>query len=109
MFTTLHYSVNTFAGDKLDFEFPLHPETQSAVRVRQLLTAMLASLDHELRALGESANGDVMQALAMALAVRTAMLHAPYEIGRDLSAELVANSLTAAEDCVRQPGMVGHA
>jgi len=70
---------------------------------------MLAALDRELRVLADSANGDVMQALAMALAVRTAMLHAPYEIGRDLSAELVASSLTAAEDAVRWPGIVGHA
>lgn len=105
----LPYDVTTATGERITFEFPLHAETQSAMRVAQLLTAVLGSLDRELRVLGHTANGDVMQALAMALAARTAMLHAPYALGRQLATDLAATALAAAEQCGRDDGGAGHA
>jgi len=105
----LPYDVTTVTGEKIAFEFPLHAETQSAMRVSQLLTAVLGVVDRELRVLGNTANGDVMQALAMALAARTAMLHAPYAVGRQLAFDLVATALAAAEHCERDDGGAGHA
>ncbi|MBS1218134.1 MAG: hypothetical protein H6R21_1267 [Proteobacteria bacterium] len=104
----LPYAVITATGEKISFEFPLHAETQSAMRVSQLLTAVLGVVDRELRVLGNTANGDVMQALAMALAVRTAMLHAPYAVGRRLATDLAVGALGAAAHCVRDQGSVGH-
>ncbi len=109
MATTLPYDVITGTGEKIAFEFPLHSETQSAMRVSQLLDAILGTLDRELRVLGNTANGDVMQALAMALAVRTAMLHAPYDIGQQLAADLALTALAAAEDGRHDPGITGNA
>jgi hypothetical protein len=108
MAATLPYLAHTATGEKIEFAFPLHAQTRSGMRVEQLLGAVLGAIDREMRVLGETANGDVLQALAMALAVRTAMLHAPYAVGRDLSAELAASALAAAGECVRQPGVVGH-
>jgi hypothetical protein len=105
----LPYDVITATGEKIAFEFPLHAETQSAMRVSQLLTAVLGVVDRELRVLGNTANGDVMQALAMALAARTAMLHAPYAVGRQLATDLTATALAAAEHCERDDGGAGHA
>ncbi|MCE2998254.1 MAG: hypothetical protein LW892_00255 [Betaproteobacteria bacterium] len=105
----LPYEVLTATGEKIAFEFPLHPETQSAMRVSQLLGAVLGTLDRELRVLGNTANGDVMQALAMALAVRTAMLHAPYTVGQELATALAAHALAAAGHCERDTGAVGNA
>jgi len=105
----LPYEVKTATGEKIAFEFPLHAETQSAMRVSQLLDAVLATLDRELRVLGDTANGDVMQALAMALAVRTAMLHAPFEVGRQLAVDLATTALAAAEHSRHDPGVVGNA
>ena len=105
----LPYEVLTATGEKIAFEFPLHPETQSAMRVSQLLGAVLGTLDRELRVLGNTANGDVMQALAMALAVRTAMLHAPYPVGQALATALAVDALAAAGDCARDAGRVGNA
>jgi len=105
----LPYDVTTVTGERIAFEFPLHEETQSAMRVSQLLTAVLAAVDRELRVLGNTANGDVMQALAMALAARTAMLHAPYAVGRQLASDLVATALATAEHCERDDGGAGHA
>ena len=104
----LPYDVTTATGEKITFEFPLHGETQSAMRVSQLLTAVLGVIDRELRVLGNTANGDVMQ-LAMALATRTAMLHAPYAVGRQLATDLAATALAAAEHCERDDGGAGHA
>jgi len=105
----LPYAVTTATGEKINFEFPLHEETQSPMRVSQLLTSVLSVLDRELRVLGDTANGDVMQALAMALAVRTAMLHAPYATGRQLASVLTATALAASERCERDDGGAGHA
>jgi len=109
MAQTLPYDVTTATGEKIAFEFPLHAETQSAMRVAQLLNALLGTLDRELRVLGNTANGDVMQALAMALAVRAAMLHAPYPVGQELATALAANALAAAGHCERDAGTVGNA
>jgi len=105
----LPYDVITATGEKIAFEFPLHEETQSPMRVSQLLTAVLAAVDRELKILGNTANGDVMQALAMALAARTAMLHAPYAVGQKLATDLANTALAAAERCERDDGGAGHA
>lgn len=106
---TLPYDVTTATGEKIAFEFPLHTETQSAMRVAQLLDAVLGTLDRELKVLGNTANGDVMQALAMALAVRTAMLHAPYAVGQQLAADLAATALAAGGAGRHDPGAYGNA
>lgn len=53
----LPYDVTTATGECIAFEFPLHGETQSAMRVSQLLTAVLGAVDRELRVLGNTANG----------------------------------------------------
>jgi hypothetical protein len=109
MAANLPYDVKTATGESIAFEFPLHAETQSGMRVSQLLDAVLGTLDRELRVLGNTANGDVMQALAMALAVRTAMLHAPYAVGQQLAVDLTGSALAAAGHCRRDPGLVGNA
>ncbi|MGD8977361.1 MAG: hypothetical protein PVG91_07125 [Gammaproteobacteria bacterium] len=70
----LPYRATTSTGNQFDFEFPLHDETVSAVTVSNLLNALLATLDREIRLVGQVGNGDVLQALSMALAVRTRIL-----------------------------------
>ncbi len=109
MAKTLPYDVTTATGERISFEFPLHDETQSAMRVSQLLDAVLGALDREIRVLGATANGDVMQALAMALAVRTAMLHAPYSVGHQLAADLAATALAAGGSGRHDTGAYGNA
>ena len=70
----LPYRATTSTGNQFDFEFPLHAETVSAVHVSNLMSAILAALDREIKLHGQVGNGDVLQAVAMALAVRTRML-----------------------------------
>ena len=45
----------------------------------------------------------------MALAARTAMLHAPYAVGRQLATDLAVAALAAAEHSERDDGGAGHA
>lgn len=101
---TLPYRVNTATGATYDIDFPLHAETVSPMRVNQLLSAVLERLDREIRVLGETANGDVLQALAMALAVRAGMIHAPKTLTDRLAQELVQTALGA----VGKPRETGH-
>lgn len=93
MSKTLPYRADTARGNRFDFDFALHPETASAVHVANLLSTTLAALDREIRTLGDVGNGDVLQALAMALAVRTRMLPGNPEALAKLSDELLDTAL----------------
>lgn len=105
----LPYRVETATGDVLDIDFPLHDATSSPVRINQMLTAVLDALDRDIKVCGETANGDVLQAMAMALAVRARMIHAPVEITRNLANELLQMAAAAASDAVRKSPEGGNA
>jgi len=106
----LPYRYTTPTGDAVSFEFALHPETGSAVRVQQLLDRLVETLDHEIGILGDTCNGDVLQALAMALAVRTEMIPADPRMTRNLARDVVERALRSLSEAQhRQTGPVGHA
>lgn len=109
MMKRLPYRVTTATGAVLDIEFPLHAETVSPVRVGQLLSATLEQIDRELEILGDTANGDVLQALAMALAVRAAMIDGPRHVTDALASDLLETALAAVETPPPYNGPVGHA
>lgn len=106
---SLPYSVKTGTGDQFDIEFPLHPDTQEVVRVTQLLSAILATIDNDIASMGETSNGDVLQAAAMALAIRARMIHAPHETVEGLTRELVETALNAVAESERITPRIGHA
>jgi hypothetical protein len=74
MASRLPYRAETASGNRFDFDFELHPETVQPVHVSNVLTAILGAVDREIALQGDVGNGDVLQALAMALAVRTRLL-----------------------------------
>ena len=90
------YRATTASGNQFEFEFDLHPETVQPVHVSNLLTAVLEAVDREIGILGRVGNGDVLQALAMALAVRTRMLAGGSEQVDGLVRELLATALASA-------------
>lgn len=92
----LPYCATTASGNQYAFEFPLHPETGSAVTVSNLLDAVLGAVDREVRQLGAVSNGDVLQALAMTLAVRTRILPGNPEALAGLARQLLDDALSAA-------------
>jgi uncharacterized protein YgbK (DUF1537 family) len=106
---SLPYRAITESGAVLEVSLPLHEHTASPMRVQQLLTALEETLTREIHVLGTTSNGDILQALAMALAVRAGLVEAApgpaLGLARDLVATATAAVATAA--LVRLPA--GHA
>ena len=105
----LPYRAQTATGDTIDIEFPLHAETESPAKVSQLLTAILKTINKEVAVAGPMANGDVLQAVAMAVAIRSRMIHAPSEITSDLAKTVIAYALDAATNAKINRAMHGNA
>ena len=103
------YRARTATGDSFDIDFPLHAETGSAMRVEQLVTAVLQTIARELAVGGETSNGDVLQALAMSMAIRARMIHADMASLDRLSKELLHDALEAAAAAERQAPPSGRA
>ena len=89
----LPYRARTATGDTFDVEFPLHIETGDPVKVSQLISVLLEAIDGEMAITGETSNGDVLQAVAMTLAIRAGLIHAPLEASASLTKELVSTAL----------------
>lgn len=94
----LTYTTVTASRDHLRFRFPLHPLTESSEQVADLLTRILDAIDQGIRDDGSASDGDVMQALCMALAVRTRMVEAAHGPVHRLATELAASALGADSD-----------
>ena len=105
----LPYRATTGTGDVFDIEFPLDPGTGDAVRIHQLLSDLLLATDRAVALSEPMSNGDVLQAMAMVLAVRARMIHAPAGTRGRLAVQLLARALDAAEAAERQAPTSGHA
>lgn len=105
----LPYRATTRTGDVYDIEFPLHGETGDAVRVGQLVSAVLEAIDKDIALAGETSNGDVLQAVAMTMAIRAEMIHAPHEATEKLAKHLVNKALDAMAGSTRHRPRAGHA
>lgn len=92
----LPYRATTATGNQFDFEFELHPETASAVQVANVLGEVLGAVDREIKLQGQIGNGDVLQALCMAVAVRARMLGGNAETIDTLSRELLNTALSSS-------------
>ena len=105
----LPYRVRTKTGSVYDFEFPLHGETGNPGMVGRLVSGLLDVVDRELATPGDASNGDVLQAIAMAMACRARMIHAePGTVG-DLCRTLLATALDAAGKAGDGSPATGHA
>lgn len=105
----LPYRATTGTEDIFDIDFPLDPHTSDAVHLHQLLSDLLLATDRAVSRANPMSNGDVLQAMAMALAVRTRMIHAPAETRGNLAVRLVCRAIDAAEGASRQAPQAGHA
>ena len=105
----LPFRARTTSGDLFDIEFPLHAETQSAVRVAQLISAVLEAIDKDIALAGETSNGDVLQAAAMAMAIRARMIDVPHETLQRLSQQLLEDALDAVDAATHLAPQAGHA
>jgi hypothetical protein len=88
----LPFTATTDTGDSFDITFALHPSTESAIRVHQLLGDLLETVTQEVRR-DPMSNGDVLQALAMAMAIRARMIAADPQITAQLANDLLTSAL----------------
>ncbi len=104
----LPFTAKTDTGETFEIVFPLHESTESAVRVNQLLGDMLEAITREVR--GDTmANGDVLQAVAMALAIRARMIAADPAVTSQLARDLLENALQGVNAATSTSLPVGHA
>lgn len=107
--SSLPYRAVTSSGNVIDVAFELHPETVSASRVGELLSALLNALDTQVEGGRTAANGDVLQAVAMALALRAEMLPAPRDMKEDLARDVLARALKSVAGAEHGRTSVGRA
>ena len=70
----LQFTAVTSGGRAYDIEFRLHPETRSAESVSELVARLLEVVSEHAGGRDDVSDGDILQALAMASAIRGRML-----------------------------------
>lgn len=97
MAATLPFRARTATGTVLDIVFPLHADTGDARCLGALVSALLDTVDAAVTGSDAPSNGDVLQALAMTLALRAAMIEAPAGLSATLARDLFEQALEAAQ------------
>lgn len=105
--SVLSYTAVTRSGRTYDIEFPLHPLTRSREGVGDAVTALLAALSRETDAGKGLSDGDILQALAMTLALRAQMANGSPEHMRTLVRELYDQAHAAVQSAAQR--RTGHA
>ena len=95
---TLLFTALTSGGRAFDVNFPLHPQTRSAEAVSEMITALLETLSHQVEGRQDVSDGDVLQALAITLAVRARTVNADAHSTLALVKELVETAHQAAQE-----------
>ncbi|MGE5153886.1 MAG: hypothetical protein ACM3ST_07710 [Bdellovibrio bacteriovorus] len=96
MIERLPYTAVTSSGNAYDIRFPLHPETRSPERVSHLISSTLEAISRDLESGSSISDGDVLQALSMALAIRARLVDASPGASLRLMHELVDSAFAAA-------------
>ncbi|MGR8920095.1 MAG: hypothetical protein ACU85V_10770 [Gammaproteobacteria bacterium] len=104
----LPFTAHTATGDRFDVAFPLHADTGSARTVGLLLERLLETLSDAVED-ADVSNGDVLQALAMTLAIRAGMIHAAPELTGRIARELLEQALEAISEARHSKPTSGHA
>ena len=104
---TLTITALTANGQAYEIDFPLHPNTRSSDAVADLVTAALATVSEGVVRHRGLSDGDILQALAMTLAIRARMAGGAGSSSKKLVVELVDSAFDAAE--ASQPMLAGRA
>ena len=94
--TKLPYSITTSTLTKINFSFELSEDTKSPISVHQLLDLILTNINKETRITNLS-NGDIIQSLAMALAVRMKMIAADEKVVEKIVIDCISKAINAAK------------
>jgi hypothetical protein len=107
---TLPYRAVTTSGAVIECDFALHPETTSVTDIADMIGKVLGALDQRIegRPGRPVANGDVLQALAIALALRAEMLPATHALKTDLVTDVVLRAMGSSKAARYSRSPVGH-
>ena len=92
--STLAFTATTSSGEILEFQLPLHPHTSSRSHVGELLEGVLDRVSDLVEGPENISDGDVLQALTLAVAVRLKVAG----IGSDTARQLVEDLANLAID-----------
>jgi hypothetical protein len=92
----LQFIAVTSGGRAFDIDFPLHPQTQSAPAVSDLVTRLLEAISEHATGRTDVSDGDILQALAMTSAIRGRMLDGDQSQIADLNRLLFDQAWEAA-------------
>jgi hypothetical protein len=105
--TKLPYSITTATLTNINFLFDLSAETTSPISVYQLLDLILTNINQETKITNLS-NGDIIQSLAMALAVRMKMVNADEKTVEKIVIDCVSKAINAAKKAEVNNQVSGH-
>ena len=74
---TLAFTATTVSGEVLEFNLPLHHHTHRAEQVGKLIEAVLETVSQKVEGGERFSDGDVLQALTLAMAVRLKVAKMP--------------------------------
>lgn len=107
MSENLEFTAITASGTAYAIHFPLHPETRSAEGVSLLMTRLLDCISQVVDTRRDLSDGDVLQALAMTLAIRARITSNRAEAVASLVETLFRDAHAAA--CEAEPFAAGRA
>ncbi len=96
--STMMFTAITSTGRAFDIEFPLHPGTRSGEQVSQLVTDLLDTLTRQVDGEPDISHGDILQALAITLAIRTRIMDAHPETVREVIGRLFDTAFAATHE-----------
>lgn len=103
--TTAYLRFTTvYTGTAREIKFPLHEHTVNVGHVGAILEALLERISEQVQERPPVSDGDLLQAMCMALAIRMNMVEAP----ADAVSALVATALEQANEAVKE-SVVGMA
>jgi hypothetical protein len=94
----MRYTAVSSAGSAFDIQFPLHEQTRSESAVAGLLGAVLDGISAQVESRGDISDGDVLQSLAMAMAIRARTVDAAPAASLRLMHQLLDQAVAAALD-----------
>jgi len=94
---TLAFTATTSSGEVLEFQLPLHPHTSSEEHVGHLLEGVLDRVSELVEGPDNMSDGDVLQALTLALAVRLKVAGLAPETAQQLVEDLANLALEGYE------------
>ncbi len=94
---TLAFTATTSSGEVLEFRLPLHAHTSSAEHVGALLEKILEHVSVLVEGPESISDGDVLQALTLAVAVRLRVAGVAPDTARQLLEDLANLALDGAD------------